>query len=66
LEERFREMLNKEHGLIDDSYEKEDKQVNGGFMLDDEEKCFLKAHRMSGQAKLNGVLEFVDTMLESK
>ena len=59
-------MLARENDKIDES--NDTIRNNGGktYLLDEEEKWFLKAHRLSGSAKIPGMLEFVETMIESK
>ncbi|CAI2373818.1 unnamed protein product [Moneuplotes crassus] len=60
IEERFIEMLAREEGSLKDFH-----SDSGGFKLDEEEKCFLKAYHLSGTAKIVGILEFVETMIEN-
>lgn len=59
-------MLAREDNKVDESTDTMKNQGRKTFLLDEEEKWFLKAHRLSGSAKIPGILEFVDTMIESK
>ena len=59
-------MLAIEDKRIDQSNDTQAGKQKRGFTFDEEEKCFLKAHRLSGMAKIPGMLEFVETMIESK
>ncbi|CAI2373984.1 unnamed protein product [Moneuplotes crassus] len=62
IEERFMEML---AGEDKSSQNQQNKSTESGFILDEDEKCFLKAYHLSGAAKIRGILEFVETMIDN-
>ena len=43
-----------------------DQSLDADIFIDCEEKQIIKAYKLSGEAKLEGIIQFVETMLESK
>jgi len=59
-------MLAREDAGVDHADDLPGKKYGDKYKPDEEERCFLRAHRYSGEAKAVGIVEFVKTMIESK
>ena len=43
-----------------------EKSIDSEIFADAEEKQIIKAYKMSGEAKIDGIIQFIETLLESK
>ena len=42
-----------------------EKSLDAAIFADAEEKQIIKAYKLSGEAKITGILEYLDTLLET-
>lgn len=43
-----------------------EKSIDSEIFADSEEKQIIKAYKLSGEAKIDGIIQYIETLLESK